>query len=237
MQFLQLAKRRYSVRAYNNEPVPRELLERALEAARLAPSASNSQPWHFVVVDDPEQCAELGSACRGPAGTFNKFAASVSTFVVILESWGAAHTALAGLLKGRRYSPYDVGMAAEHFCLQAVEDGLGTCMLGWFDEPRVRRIVGAPRGFRPTLVITVGYPRKDSPPAKKRKALSEVVSWNRYGAREKGADGTDDALSSPARQSAPGNPADGADADPAAGRPATLPVAHASGTRRPGPAQ
>lgn len=231
MQFLQLAKRRYSVRAYKNEPVPREFLERALEAARLAPSASNSQPWHFVVVDDPEQCAELGAACRGPAGTFNKFAASVSTFVVILESWGAAHTALAGLLKGRRYSPYDVGMAAEHFCLQAAEDGLGTCMLGWFDERRVRRVVGAPRGFRPTLVITVGYPRKDSPPEKKRKVLSEVVSWNRYDAKEKPAAPVARAAA-PADQGAyPPAPA-AAPPDPA-----VTPAAHASTSRRPGPAQ
>ncbi len=214
MQFLELAKRRYSVRAYTDASVPRKLVERALEAARLAPSASNSQPWHFVVVDEPEQCAELGAACRGPAGTFNKFAVSVSTFVVILESWGAAHTALAGLLKGRRYSSYDVGMAAEHLCLQAAEDGLGTCMLGWFDERRVRRLVGAPRGYRPTLVITVGYPRKDSPPPKKRKALSEVVSWNRHDGR-----GTPSAL-----------------ADHSAA-PAHHAAAPATGALRPGPAQ
>ncbi|MFW5728715.1 MAG: nitroreductase family protein, partial [Spirochaetota bacterium] len=108
-------------------------------------------------------------------------AVSIRTFVVVLEGWGAPHTAPAGLLKGRRYSPYDVGMAAEHFCLQAAHDGLGTCMLGWFDTRRVRRLVGAPPGLRPALVITVGYPRKASAPAKKRKALSEVVSWNRYG--------------------------------------------------------
>lgn len=178
MQFLELVQKRYSVRSYTEDPVPRDLLTRAIEAARLAPSASNTQPWQFVVVDDEELRRTIGDACRGPAGTFNKFVASAPALVVVLESWGDAKTALAGKLTGQRYSAYDIGMAVEHFCLQAAEDNLGTCILGWFNAKRVRRILSIPRSLRPALIVSVGYPKANKIPKKKRKEVRAITHWN-----------------------------------------------------------
>jgi nitroreductase len=88
---------------------------------------------------------------------------------------------VGGFLKGRRYSGMDMGIAAEHFCLQAAEMGLGTCMLGWFDEAGVRRVLRVPAGKRIGLVITVGYPAADDAPrARVRKSRDEMRSYNRY---------------------------------------------------------
>lgn len=184
MEFLKLALKRRSLRRYAGTPVPPEMLLRALEAARLAPSASNSQPWHFIVVDDPEIRRQLGRACRGPVGSFNRFAEKVPAFIVILENRGSLKTAVGGALKGRRYSRYDIGIAAEHICLQATEDGLGSCMLGWFDERRIRKLLKVQGTWRPSLVITLGFPAAESredPPPKRRKEWSEVVSWDFHG--------------------------------------------------------
>jgi nitroreductase len=184
MQFLELVQKRYSVRSYTADPVPTELLTRAIEAARLAPSASNTQPWQFIVVDQAELRRTIGEACRGPAGTFNKFVPSAPALVVALESWGDAKTALAGKLTGQRYSAYDIGMAVEHFCLQAAEDNLGTCILGWFNAKRVRRALAVPRGLRPALIISVGYPKAEKLPHKKRKSVEAITHWNGWhGAR------------------------------------------------------
>jgi len=186
MKFLTLASKRRSVRRYAETPVPPDMLQRVLEAARLAPSASNSQPWHFVVVDDPEIRRQLGRACRGPAGSFNRFAETVPAFIVILENRGSLKTAVGGAVKGRRYSRYDIGIAAEHICLQATEEGLGSCMLGWFDERRIRKLLQVRAGWSPSLVITLGFPAtelSENPPPKRRKEWSDLVSWNRHGER------------------------------------------------------
>lgn len=181
MTFLDLVKQRYSVRAYDARPVPREALMRAIEAARLAPSASNTQPWHFVVVDEPTVREQVADACRGPAGKFNRFVPQAPTLVVIVQSRGGAKTVVGGLLKRRDYSAYDIGIAAEHFCLQATEDGLGTCILGWFAERRIKRLVAIPRKLRVGLIITVGYPTKMRTPTKRRKSAEEITGWNRFG--------------------------------------------------------
>lgn len=182
--FMELVRQRYSVRAYDSRPVPRELLLRSIEAARLAPSASNTQPWQFVVVDEPTLRGKVAEACLGPAGRFNRFVPQAPTLIVIAQSRGDLNTAVGGLLKRRRYSSYDIGMAAEHLCLQATEDGLGTCILGWFAEARIRRLLRIPRRLRIGLIITIGYPTKARTPGKRRRSIQEITSWNHYGETE-----------------------------------------------------
>ncbi len=175
MTFLELVRRRQSVRGYLPRPVEREKIERCLEAARLAPSASNDQPWRFVVADDPPLVRELGM------GSYNRFTGTAPAFVAVVREPGNTLTRVGGWLAGRDYRLIDLGMAAEHFCLQAAEEGLGTCLLGMFNELRVRRLLGVPRGRRVQILITLGYPADEKVREKKRKPLSQVRSYNRYG--------------------------------------------------------
>lgn len=174
-----MAARRCSVRHYSDAPVSREALGRCLEAARLAPSACNSQPWRFVVVEDSAQRRALAAAASGGVLPLNHFVhqAPVLMAVVLLPPKLSAR--LGAAVKQKPFAMMDVAIAAEHFCLQAAEEGLGTCMLGWFNEDRVRRLLGIPRPARPVLLLTVGVPASASPP-RQRKPLAAVGTWNRY---------------------------------------------------------
>jgi nitroreductase len=180
MSFLDLAHARRSIRRYEGRPVEREKLERCLESARLAPSACNAQPWHFVVVDDPPLLAEVAQATFGMIVRFNRFALEAPAIVVCVAAKSAVLPMIGGTLKSRRYSVMDVAIAAEHFCLQAADEGLGTCMLGWFDETAIKRLLGIPKQRDVLLVITVGYPREEQPARRGRKSIAEIRSYNEF---------------------------------------------------------
>ncbi len=174
MTFLELVRRRQSVREYLPLQVERDKIERCLEAARLAPSASNAQPWRFVVADDPQLVQELGKAA------YNRFTRSVPAFVAVVREPGNAESRLGGWLAGRDYRLIDLGMAAEHFCLQAAEEGLGTCLLGFFNSRRAGRLLQVPQGRRVQILITLGYPADGEVREKRRKDLAQMRSYNRY---------------------------------------------------------
>lgn len=175
MSFLDLVRRRQSVRQYLPRPVERDKIERCLEAARLAPSASNAQPWRFIVADDPALVQELGRAA------YNRFTRQAPAFVAVVREQGKAVARLGGFLAGRDYRLIDLGIAAEHFCLQAAEEGLGTCLLGLFNQRRVKRLLGVPSGRRVQILITLGYPAGAELRPKRRKSLERMRSYNRYG--------------------------------------------------------
>ena len=177
MDFSELIIARQSDRKYLKTPVEREHILKCLEAARLAPSACNSQPWHFVVVTDEDKLISMAEAAVGLG--MNKFTRDVPVMVaVVLEKMN--FTAKVGsLVKNKDYCMLDLGIAVEHFCLQATDLGLGTCIMGWFDEKRIASLLGVPRGKRIPLIISLGY--TDSPVrAKVRKSLDEMSSWNTY---------------------------------------------------------
>lgn len=132
--FSELVKHRQSTRKYTKEPVSRELIQKCIEAARLAPSASNSQPWKFIVVDEPEIKDQLARLTYDSAIRFNKFTEQAPAFVVITLEKPKTVTPIGKKIKNKEWPLMDIGIAAEHFCLQAEELGLGTCMLGWFNE-------------------------------------------------------------------------------------------------------
>lgn len=180
MSFLELVRKRYSVRNYRTDAVPREKIERCIEAARLAPSACNSQPWKFVVVDEPALREKLAKATFAGLVKMNRFVAEAPVLVVIVGERQKLSAKLGGLVKDRDFSLMDIGIAAEHFCLQAAEEGLGTCMLGWFDEKAVKKLLGVPASKRVELVISVGFAADGAIPEKKRKTMIEVASWNEY---------------------------------------------------------
>lgn len=177
MDFLELARSRQSDRAYEKRPVEREKLERILQAACLAPSACNAQPWKFVVVDDPELAVRVGKATAGLG--MNKFAKDAPVHILIVEESMNITSFLGSKIKDKYFPLIDIGIAAAHIALAAESEGLGSCILGWFDEKDIKSLVGIPAGKRLLLDVVVGYAAK--PKRKKsRKDLGKVVSYNHY---------------------------------------------------------
>lgn len=176
MNFLELAQRRQSVRKYQPERrIPREVLERCLEAARLAPSACNSQPWSFVVADEPDRVRALAAAaCGHPPYGLNHFLADASAIVAVVAEKMKLAARLGAQFRGVPYGLVDVGIAGEHLVLQATEEGLGSCWIGWFDEGAAKRVLGLPRARKVELLIGLGYPAEDRARPKNRKPLDEI---------------------------------------------------------------
>ena len=176
MKFLELVARRQSTRKYvPGKRIPREVLDRCLEAARLAPSACNSQPWSFVVADEPIQVRALAeeSCGRAPYG-MNKFAADASAFVAVVTEKMKLAARLGAHFRGVQYSLVDLGIACEHLVLQATEDGIASCWLGWFDEAAVKKRLGIPRAKKVDLLLCLGYPADETVRPKNRKPLDEI---------------------------------------------------------------
>lgn len=179
MEFLRLAQERQSVRGYKEEMVPRNLIDICLEASRLAPSACNSQPWRFIVIDDPSLKENVASKCAGLL-PINRFVSSAPVIVVILLEPSNTTARLGGWLKNRPFNYIDIGIAAEHFCLQAKDLGLGTCILGWFDEEGIKELLSLPNEKRVGLLITLGYAKDETIVEKKRLPLEAIRSYNTY---------------------------------------------------------
>jgi len=180
-KFLSLVQQRQSVRKYTDKAVEPKMLERCLEAARLAPSASNSQPWKFVVVTDPELQQKVAKATIGPLSTFNNFVLQAPVIVAIVIEKMKVFTKIGATIQDREYPLIDIGIAAEHFCLQAAEEGLGTCMLGWFNEKSIKELLNIPLDKRIGLLITLGYAPEDYLVRKKiRKKVEETIRYNSY---------------------------------------------------------
>lgn len=177
MEFSELIKHRQSDRKYSARPVEREKLLQCLEAARLSPSADNSQPWKLVVVDDPALKQQV-AGCATELG-MNKFVHQAPVIVaVVLEKMNVMAT-IASAIKRKDFSLLDVGMAVNQLCLQAADIGLGTCIVGWFDETKVKKLLQVDRGKRVPLLITIGYSEAQTR-EKVRKPIGQMSSWNRY---------------------------------------------------------
>ncbi|MCX7008187.1 MAG: nitroreductase family protein [Kiritimatiellaeota bacterium] len=177
--FLELCRRRESVRRYDSaHPVDRAAIERCLEAARLAPSACNSQPWRFIVVDEPAAKAALAAVAFTGVHNFNKFAAEAPVLIIAIREFSKFAARAAGWVRSLEYSLIDLGIACEHLILQAAEEGLGTCWIGWFDERAVRKQLGLPRSTKIDIIIPLGYSAEPAVREKNRKPPAEVWSFH-----------------------------------------------------------
>ena len=173
MTFLELCRKRQSERAYDpSRPVPREALERCLEAARLAPSACNSQPWEFVAAASPELRTKLAATFSGTY-FINAFVRDAGAIVAVVRRKPRLITFIGGLWRGTYFPWIDLGIAGEHFVLQAADEGLGTCWIGWFNEGVVKRLLGLGRFDKIEYLIAVGWPVAATR-EKKRKPLHEI---------------------------------------------------------------
>jgi len=178
--FLDLVKTRQSDRAYDtSKPVEQEKLDYIFETVRLAPSACNAQPWKFVVVTDPELKKQTASAIADKTLGMNHFTFQAPVIIIVIEE-SANFTSRAGsFVKQKHFPDIDLGIAAAHITLAAAEQGLGSCIIGWFDEKKMRDVLGIPSSKRPILAITLGYSTQANR-EKSRKDLKEVVSYNGY---------------------------------------------------------
>lgn len=178
-EMLELILRRQSDRKYSDRPVEEEKLERIIEAARMAPSACNAQPWKFVVVNDPEKLGRVAKAASAKVPGMNMFVEQAPVLIVIVRESPNFSSKAGGLIKSKDYSHIDIGIAAENICLQAAAEGLGSCILGWFDEKEVRSILGIPGSKRVELIISLGYSLSEYR-QKRRKPKEITVSFNKY---------------------------------------------------------
>ena len=171
MDFLKIARTRQSCRQYDaDRPIEEEKLDALLEAVRLAPSACNGQPYHLTVCRG-DTAQKVAKATMGMG--MNRFAAQAPVLIVLSEMPYNKTAALGAKVKGNDYRSIDIGIAAAYLTAEATAQGLGTCILGWLDDRKIRQICGLEHPVR--LVITVGYPA-DTPREKKRKALEDLVS-------------------------------------------------------------
>ena len=175
MNFTEIALTRQSCRSYDPcRVVEKEKIEAVLNAARLSPSACNGQPYHFTVCRG-DIAKEAALLTRGMGG-MNKFAVDAPVLIVISEMPYSKTAAAGAKIKNNDYRSMDIGIACAYLTAEAAAQGLGTCILGWFDDEKLRRLCGIEYPIR--LVITLGYPgEKDQPREKKRKSMEELVSW------------------------------------------------------------
>lgn len=174
MNFSEIANARQSCRSYDeNRSVEPEKLACMLEAARLAPSACNGQPYHFTVCSGTLAKA-VAAATRGPA--LNKFAAQAPVLIIISEEPYVASAGAGAKVKNNDYRSIDIGIACAYLTAEATAQGLSTCILGWFDDAKLRELCGLQYPAR--LVITVGYAKEGDPlRTKKRKPMDELVTY------------------------------------------------------------
>ena len=181
MALLDVIKHRRSVRHFLDRPVEREKITMCLEAARLAPSTCNSQPWKFVVVDDEQLKNRLCKAAFSGIYLMNSFCKKAPVIVVVVSERAKFLAMIGGLFRGTKYYLLDIGIAGEHFVLQAEELGLGTCWIGWFNERAVKSILNIPRYKKIDILIALGYydtERKRS--AHRRDPIDKIASFNSY---------------------------------------------------------
>ena len=181
MLLYDLLYKRQSVRKYLPKAVEKEKINAIVEAVHLAPSACNSQPWKLIIVDELSLKNEVAKATFSDGVGFNRFTLEAPVIAVLVIEKARFIARIGGALKNQEYPQYDIGIAAEHFCLQATELGLGTCMIGWFDEKRIQQLLNIPKKRKIGMLITLGYPPEGYKLRKKiRKPIEQIFSFNTY---------------------------------------------------------
>ncbi len=173
--YFELLEARESCRSFSDQPVEHEKLVRCVEAARLAPSACNSQPWRYLVVTNPALCEKLRPLVQGLG--MNKFADGCGAFIVVLEEPANLSERAAKLFKSQNFAPIDIGLSVSQLCYAATEQGLSTCILGWLDEKKLHELFSLASNERVRLVLCVGYAVPGDLRKKARKPIEQVVTY------------------------------------------------------------
>lgn len=177
--FIQLIKSRQSIRKYLDRPIARKDLLKCVEAARLAPSASNSQPGRFMIIDDPEVKARFARFAFSGIYAATKWAAKAPVIIVLMAEPDLVTNRIGKQITGLHFYLIDAGIAGEHFVLQAQNLGIGTCWIGWFSAKGVKKALNLPAKYKPVALIAAGYPKIPKTGRKKRKPLRDIYWFNR----------------------------------------------------------
>ncbi len=171
MDFYEVIKKRKSIRKYKSDPIPKDVLDRILEAGRIAPSAKNIQPWRFIIVKDQEIKKQVAQACRGQDWMAD---ADIILVACILNdiAWGR----MGGYMSS---GPVDLAIAVDHMILAAANEGLGTCWIGAFVEEDVKKILSVPENVTVIALTPIGYPAEEAKD-RGRKPNSEIFSQNKF---------------------------------------------------------
>lgn len=173
--FFELSAKRESCRNFAEKPVETTLLRRCVEAARLAPSACNSQPWSFTVVNNMELSPKVAKALQELG--MNKFTDKCPAFIVITEERANLTARVGGKVKSQEYASVDIGIATAHLVLAAAELGLSTCIIGMFNESKLKELLAIPKAKRIRLAVAIGYAANDKLREKNRKKLEDIAQF------------------------------------------------------------
>ncbi len=170
MDVLDAIKKRRSIRMYKKDPVERDKLSKVLEAARLAPSAANKQPWRFIIVTDPDTKEKLRSAYDRE--WFIQAPVIIVGCAVPNESWQR--------MDGEQYWKIDLAIAMQNLILASTEQGLGTCWIGAFNEKAAKKTLGIPKNVRVIAMTPLGYPAEKKDPVTERKPIEDIIKNNKW---------------------------------------------------------
>jgi nitroreductase len=173
MDVLEAIKGRRSIRAFKNQDVPAEIVEKLIDAARWAPSAGNIQPWEFIIVRKPEIKRRLAEAALGQS-----FIEEAPVVIVVCADENCSSQGY-GVRGKTLYCIQDTAAAIQNIHLAAYSLGLGTCWVGAFREEGARKILGIPQGVKPVAIVPVGYPA-EAPPPPNRKPLNKIVHYGKF---------------------------------------------------------
>ncbi len=176
--FQKLVEERRSIRRYIDKPVEREKILACLEAARLAPSADNAQPWRFLVLDDVDLKERFCDKVFTGIYSISKFAKRAPVLIVILARLNLIAHRVGKQIQDIHFHLLDIGIAGEHIVLQAKEMGLGTCWIGWFNSRKARKFLKISRAYKIISLISIGYYEHTPTKQKKRKKLADIVWFN-----------------------------------------------------------
>jgi nitroreductase len=181
MDLHDLIKQRRSIRDFLSRPVERDKLNKCIEAARLAPSASNSQPWKFIVVDDEALKNKLCDSAFNGIYSFNSFCKKAPVIIVIVSEKSKFLTRIGAWFRGTKFYLIDIGIAGEHLVLQAEDLGLGTCWVGWFNENGVKSTLGVPLDKKVDILIALGYHNiPHNSLEHTRESIEKISSYNSF---------------------------------------------------------
>ena len=182
MELEQAIITRRSIRKFLDKPVEREKINACLEAARLAPSACNSQPWHYIVIDDPKVKAAFCEQVFSGLYDMSKWVANAPVIVAVVSDRGNFTSRIGNFFRRTEFYLVDQGISGEHFVLRAHDLGLGTCWIGWLNSDKAEKFFKLPKGRKIEHLIAVGYPAPEAAQSKPhpRKPFEEIVSYNEF---------------------------------------------------------
>lgn len=175
MEFIDVINRRESCRDFDTRPVEKEKLTALIEAARVSPSACNSQPWHFTVVTEPNARAAVAAGLQKMGA--NKFTANCPAFIIVCERHAKLKEGIAAAIASQTFAQIDLGLTSAHICLRATDLGLSTCIVGWMDKEKLNAVAHEDKADNIKICICVGYAASPDIRVKKRNDTDSIAAF------------------------------------------------------------